>query len=680
MAIEITQDTVVKILVRRGTDSERQLTTLTEGELGYCVDTQRVFVGDGITRGGIVAGNKFLGNVNERSGFSSIAQVGDTVYQTGGGSKANTLYAYNPGVVLGDAWVDVHPQPFSSALQKDPQGYWRVSKEFSGDSSFPPSGLTIQYLDSPGTFNSITKTYNRIDFDSRFISLSATYLGDGSPTNKAKSSFYLGDFRYKTVTNSLCATLNIDNSLFLNTDDANPYQVRFYANNPLKSNYSLIESISGGFDIKANGDTESFPLSLYVKNKEAIRIYSTGSTMNTVFSSLPNSGSYASPNFDFRGVTKFRDDVFYEASADVTILGNLSVYGDTTYLETTVTTTSALSVINNNKNITALTVAQYNAGSPDNQAIATFLEGLTYTGGPRPVLNIKESQYVAINAPIGYNLDTGLVDYSFVVFGDSIFKTHPDYSPLGGNNGIGVGNFGVDVVNSINLSAGQNLRTYSGGSSTFTSQNNNTITSNAGTNTVTGPYNTLTATTQNTINGFTQLNGNLDHNGNLDLDGSDVNIYSSGDITLGAGNDLIISSNTLDVDSSGNGTLEGRLTLNGNIAGGFGAGTLIVNGGGYISGSLYLQGDVIAYATSDKRLKINATPIDSALEKVKKLSGIKFEWAPESGHSGEDYGVIAQDVEKVMPEIVVTRENGYKAIRYEKLIPLLIEAIKELDK
>ena len=59
MAIEITQDTVVKILIRRGTDAERQLVTLTEGELGYCIDTQRVFVGDGVTPGGIVAGNNF---------------------------------------------------------------------------------------------------------------------------------------------------------------------------------------------------------------------------------------------------------------------------------------------------------------------------------------------------------------------------------------------------------------------------------------------------------------------------------------------------------------------------------------------------------------------------------------------------------------------------------------------
>jgi hypothetical protein len=48
-------------------------------------------------------------------------------------------------------------------------------------------------------------------------------------------------------------------------------------------------------------------------------------------------------------------------------------------------------------------------------------------------------------------------------------------------------------------------------------------------------------------------------------------------------------------------------------------------------------------------------------------------------NEGHDIGVIAQEVEKVMPEIVTTRDNGYKAVKYEKIVPLLIEAIKELS-
>tara|TARA_Y100000034_G_C6826309_1_gene372574 strand:- start:819 stop:1043 length:225 start_codon:yes stop_codon:yes gene_type:complete len=45
-----------------------------------------------------------------------------------------------------------------------------------------------------------------------------------------------------------------------------------------------------------------------------------------------------------------------------------------------------------------------------------------------------------------------------------------------------------------------------------------------------------------------------------------------------------------------------------------------------------------------------------------------------------DVGIIAQEIEKVLPEVVMTRDDGFKAVRYERLIPLLIEAIKEQQK
>jgi hypothetical protein len=109
-------------------------------------------------------------------------------------------------------------------------------------------------------------------------------------------------------------------------------------------------------------------------------------------------------------------------------------------------------------------------------------------------------------------------------------------------------------------------------------------------------------------------------------------------------------------------------------------GALLVTGGVGVQGAMNVGGDVVAYASSDERLKDNIHAIPNALEKVKKLSGITFEWNNLSDKTGSDIGVIAQEVEKVLPEIVVTREDGYKAVRYEKLIPLLIEAIKELAK
>ena len=82
---------------------------------------------------------------------------------------------------------------------------------------------------------------------------------------------------------------------------------------------------------------------------------------------------------------------------------------------------------------------------------------------------------------------------------------------------------------------------------------------------------------------------------------------------------------------------------------------------------------------SNKRLKDNLKPIENSLDKLSKLSGYEFDWNDkQETFKGHDVGVVAQEVEEVLPEIVTTRDNGYKAVKYEKLVPLLIESIKEL--
>jgi hypothetical protein len=97
-------------------------------------------------------------------------------------------------------------------------------------------------------------------------------------------------------------------------------------------------------------------------------------------------------------------------------------------------------------------------------------------------------------------------------------------------------------------------------------------------------------------------------------------------------------------------------------------------------GDIQAGGDIIAFYSSDMRLKNNITAISNPLDKIDRLGGYKFEWNDKAGESlkGTDYGVIAQEVEEVLPEVVTTRNNGYKAVKYEKMVPLLIEAIKEL--
>ena len=100
-----------------------------------------------------------------------------------------------------------------------------------------------------------------------------------------------------------------------------------------------------------------------------------------------------------------------------------------------------------------------------------------------------------------------------------------------------------------------------------------------------------------------------------------------------------------------------------------------------IAGEIRATGDITAYYSSDERLKDNITPIENPVDKLKQIKGVEFDWIQKEGvhsYEGHDVGVIAQDIEKVLPEVVVTRDNGYKAVKYEKLVSLLIQANKEL--
>lgn len=99
------------------------------------------------------------------------------------------------------------------------------------------------------------------------------------------------------------------------------------------------------------------------------------------------------------------------------------------------------------------------------------------------------------------------------------------------------------------------------------------------------------------------------------------------------------------------------------------------------AGILRASGDIIAFASSDKRLKDNIIPISNPIKKLLQIGGYTFDWNEnQNTYKGQDVGVIAQEIEKVLPEIVEKRENGYKAVKYEKIVPLLIEAIKDQQK
>ena len=96
--------------------------------------------------------------------------------------------------------------------------------------------------------------------------------------------------------------------------------------------------------------------------------------------------------------------------------------------------------------------------------------------------------------------------------------------------------------------------------------------------------------------------------------------------------------------------------------------------GGTITGSITATGDITAF--SDSRTKMNVETITEALYKVKSLRGVSY---ISKFNMEERIGVIAQEVERVVPEVVHTHGNGLKSVAYQNLVGLLIEAIKALE-
>ena len=105
-------------------------------------------------------------------------------------------------------------------------------------------------------------------------------------------------------------------------------------------------------------------------------------------------------------------------------------------------------------------------------------------------------------------------------------------------------------------------------------------------------------------------------------------------------------------------------------------------------GEIRASNNITAYYSSDIGLKENLNPIKNSIEKIQAISGYNFDWKDEvvKERGGEDdyfvrksdVGVVAQEIEAILPEACATRPDGTKAVRYEQLVPLLIEGIKEL--
>ena len=146
--------------------------------------------------------------------------------------------------------------------------------------------------------------------------------------------------------------------------------------------------------------------------------------------------------------------------------------------------------------------------------------------------------------------------------------------------------------------------------------------------------------------------------GNQNTSGNAATASTAADLSFGSANQVVFK------NSSNGGTTSSNLVFDGT--------------------NLTVAGDITAFA-SDDRLKTNKISIDNAGDKVKSLNGFTFNFNDIGASLGFDKekthaGVSAQEVQKVLPEAVTKRADGeYLTVKYEKLIPLLIEAIKELS-
>ena len=205
----------------------------------------------------------------------------------------------------------------------------------------------------------------------------------------------------------------------------------------------------------------------------------------------------------------------------------------------------------------------------------------------------------------------------------------------------------------------------------------------------------------NTLDMTAAGGSNLKIDGNIDQENSHYANVASMRVRDLTGSRVVLVGTAGELEDSSEFTFDGNeLAVTGANAN-FGSNTLFVADGGgvgihetepearlHVSGDVVISGDITTSYTSDERLKENIKPLDNPIETLNQIRGVDFDWiagidrefsdyiSPKQGH---DIGVIAQDVERVLPEAVHYYPDGYMGVNYPKLVPVLLEAIKHLN-
>ena len=211
--------------------------------------------------------------------------------------------------------------------------------------------------------------------------------------------------------------------------------------------------------------------------------------------------------------------------------------------------------------------------------------------------------------------------------------------------------------------------------------------------TVTGTGFTFSTTEKSVIIGYSDGTNVVEISNNLAglIVGTDIQAYDADLTAIGA---LAVTDSNIIVGNGSTWVAENGATARTSLGLGtgndvqfdsFGVGTAASG----TTGEIRATNDVTAFYSSDIALKENIVNIPDPLEALKKLNGVLFDWKKSyiderGGEDGyfvrkKDVGVIAQEVEKVLPEAVAQRPDGIKAVKYDRLTCLLIEAVKKLS-
>lgn len=215
--IEIFENTLLKLLVRRGTDQERQNVILSQGELGFTTDTKRVYIGDGETLGGIaVGGSSFLGSATSVHETFTSAAVGDTAFD----SDENVMYTYvggSGGQTNPSNWKSIGGKYSSgdSTISIDNTNKIRVDKVAAGNFNANVAGNSIEIDGSGKIALASTANINNITVrtGTDFLTIPQKFAVEGYstrytlPVGGTGNNFYLetdlnGNLKWSSPSNS----------------------------------------------------------------------------------------------------------------------------------------------------------------------------------------------------------------------------------------------------------------------------------------------------------------------------------------------------------------------------------------------------------------------------------------------------------------------------------------------